>query len=57
MYTPSAVTREPKINGFVEEWEVPPTGGRGGRRQVTKGGTYAKEREVGAYESDWIMGP
>ena len=47
-YTPSAVTDKHKIHGFEASGEAPPTGGRCGRRQVTRGGPYAEESEVGA---------
>ena len=46
-YTPAAVTNKPKINGVAAAGEAPTTGGRSNQRQITKGDTYRKEREVG----------
>ena len=45
---PSCVTDEPRIHGVAVSGEAPSTGGRGGRRRVTRGEPYAEESEVGA---------
>ena len=45
-YNPSLVTNKPKIHVVAEAGEVPPTGGRCGRRRVTRGFPHAEEMEV-----------
>ena len=41
-YTPYAMNDKPKIHGVAEIGESPPTGGWSGRRQGTRGDTYAE---------------
>ena len=47
-YTPYEGTNELKINRVAGAGELPPTRGRGGQRQDTRGDPYKEENEVGA---------
>ena len=41
------MTNKTKVHGVPKAVEVPPTGGRGDQRRVTRGDTYAEESDIG----------